>query len=100
MSKQFSLLAAAVSYARLGWHVFPLHTPLPDQSPPCSCGNLKCEQPGKHPREKGWQQSATTVEAVIKRWWGQWPEANIGLVTGPANGLWVLDVDQRHDGLD
>ena len=51
---------------------------------------------GKHPRIKGWKESASTDEAEIRRWWGLWPDANIGIATG--RSLVVLDVDPRNDG--
>jgi hypothetical protein len=35
---------------------------------------------------------------MIRSWWGRWPQANIGLVTGEGSGLVVLDVDPRHGG--
>jgi len=37
---------------------------------------------------------------LIRRWWGRWPDANMGVVTGAASGLVVLDVDPRHGGFD
>jgi Bifunctional DNA primase/polymerase, N-terminal len=30
---------------------------------------------------------------MIRGWWVQWPEANVGIVTDPESGLCVLDVD-------
>lgn len=44
---------------------------------------------GKHPRIR----NGLTDEAIIRRWWNQWPEANIGVVTGRESGLIVLDID-------
>jgi Bifunctional DNA primase/polymerase, N-terminal len=43
-------------------------------------------------------KDATTDEAVIKEWWRQWPDALVGVPTGEASGLFVIDVDSgRHD---
>ena len=36
----------------------------------------------------------------MRSWWGLWLNANIGVVTGPRSGLFVLDVDTDHDGDD
>jgi hypothetical protein len=36
----------------------------------------------------------------IRAWWGRWPDANIGIVTGRASGLVVLDIDPRNGGDD
>ena len=38
-------------------------------------------------------KDATTDEAQIREWWARWPEALIGMPTGPASNLVVLDVD-------
>jgi len=34
----------------------------------------------------------------VRQWWGRWPDANIGLVTGKVSEIVVLDVDPRHGG--
>jgi hypothetical protein len=41
---------------------------------------------------------ATRDPDRIVRMWQREPHANIGLATGGASGVWVLDVDDRHDG--
>jgi hypothetical protein len=87
---------AALAYAARGWRVLPLHNP--DTRRGCSCARgLTCETPGKHPRIQRWQERATKDEGDVRRWWGFWPDANIGIATG--DGLNVLDVDPRHGGL-
>lgn len=50
----------ALWYATVkGWAVFPCHTV--DENGVCSCyAREKCENPGKHPRIKGWKEQATT----------------------------------------
>jgi len=42
-----------------------------------------------------YQNKCSTVEE-INRWWGQWPDANIAVVTGKISGLVVLDLDIKH----
>jgi hypothetical protein len=70
-------LAAALLYARLGWPVVPLFTPTDGV---CDCPKrAACESPGKHPRTLKGLDDATTDEAKIRRWWGMWPHANIGI---------------------
>jgi hypothetical protein len=66
------LLEAALRYAGLGLRVIPLR-----------------------PRDKApilsdWPAKATTESDTIRKWWQQYPDANIGLVCGD---LFVLDVD-------
>jgi len=81
-------LALAVEH---GWPVFPLHVV---QGGLCSCGQgTKCQSPGKHPRTFRGLHDATTDPDQIAAWWGQWPDANIGLATGAASGLYVVDCD-------
>lgn len=86
----------AIAYARRGWSVIPLHTPEGDG---CSCGRRDCPAPGKHPRAR-WEAAMRerASEAQVIAWWHRWPDANIGVVTGPVSGLAVLDIDPRHDG--
>src|SRR5215218_6677258 len=76
-----AMLRAALSYAARGVPVFP------------------CEPSGKRPLTKGGFWDATTDEALIRGWWGRWPKANIGVPTGRASGLLVLDVDAA-EGLE
>jgi len=90
-----TLLRSALEYARLGWPVFPQHTPTPDGG--CSCGQ-DCDYPGKHPRIKGGSTQATTVEAPIRAWWTRWPSANIGCVAGNRSGLLIVDIDPKNGG--
>lgn len=84
-------LAAALEYAAQGIAVFPLHTPSSDGS--CSCRNADCGSVGKHPRTPNGVKDATTDAEQIRRWWTQWPEANIGIATGAGSDLVVIDVD-------
>ncbi|HEY9285908.1 MAG TPA: bifunctional DNA primase/polymerase [Pyrinomonadaceae bacterium] len=95
--KEPDLSAAALSYARRGWHVFPLHSPDPDRGCTCAMGKA-CTSPGKHPRTRKGLKDATTDERQIKAWWQKWPLANVGLTTGKASGLVAVDVDHRGGG--
>lgn len=94
-------LDAAVSYAKRGWAVIPLHSIRPDGE--CTCGNYGCHSIGKHPIAAlvpNGLINATTNEDVIKEWWNKYPNANIGIVTGSISGFIVLDVDPKHDGFN
>jgi hypothetical protein len=90
-----TLLDAALAYAARGWPVFPVHTPTKKG---CSCGQPDCGQIGKHPRTKHGFKDASTDPAQIRRWWKAWPQANIGVPTGEASGLVVVDIDPRNGG--
>lgn len=86
------LLKAALDYAAQGWPVFPLHTP---KNGRCDCpARDGCDSPGKHPRTRNGLSDATTEELQIRRWWRQWPIANIGLAV--PTGYVVIDVDSER----
>lgn len=65
---------AALEYARQGWPVFPC--------------NIQ-----KKPMTKNGFKDATTDEQAIRQWWSKTPAPSIGIATGSASGLLVLDVD-------
>lgn len=96
------MLDAALWYAvRRGWRVAPLHDVVKGR---CSCGKTDDDhfrrQGGKHPLHKGWQENATTDPDTITGWWRFRPNANIGIATGEASGIFVLDVDPDNDGFE
>lgn len=94
-------LTAALLYASLGWPVLPLHSTR-DKGRPCTCNSRSCTSPGKHPVAAlvpHGLTDASTDPSVIRGWWARWPNANVGIATGHG-GLWVLDVDTRHGGLE
>lgn len=71
------LLKAALDYAGRGWPVFP------------------CVPNGKAPITENGFKDAVVDEVQIRRWWKGNPNANIGIATGSASGLVVVDVDVR-----
>lgn len=75
-----SCKAAALFYAGSGWRVIPLN--------------------GKIPLTSHGSKDGTTNSEIIERWWDQWPQANVGICTGPESGLLVIDVDPRNGGTD
>jgi len=82
VSEGTEFLAFAIRYAKLGFRVFPVR------------------ERGKEPLIADWPNKATTDEEVIREWWGRWPRANIGIVTGAYGGgfFCVLDFDPRSGG--
>lgn len=88
----------ALSYAKRGWGVFPLHFV---HSEKCRCMSPNCASPGKHPIAKyapNGVKDATTDETKVIEWWGDCPPANIGVATGKKSGIFVLDVDYKNGG--
>ncbi len=91
-----SPLAEALAYARRGWRVFPIHSV---RDGVCTCHDGRdCKSAGKHPWTHHGFNDGTTDEAKIKRWWQEHPDANVGIVTGAASGIVVIDVDPRNEG--
>ena len=75
---QAELLEAALGYAGRGLPVFP------------------CK--GKRPHTEHGFHDASTDTATVLAWWQRWPTASIGIPTGAASGIDVLDVDVQHGG--
>jgi hypothetical protein len=91
--------SSAQRYIERGWAVVQLHDVAGGL---CSCGSADPEhaaaQGGKHPIGKGWQNAGLRTPAAVADAWARRPGANIGIVTGRASGIWVLDVDPLHGG--
>ena len=67
----------------------------------CASNNFKvfpCKPAEKSPLIKGWEEQATTDHQQISDWWTQWPNANIGVMTGLASGFFVVDLDVKGNG--
>jgi Bifunctional DNA primase/polymerase, N-terminal len=87
---------AALRYASHGYPVFPLRprskTPAlpaahPEGDPQRRVCHGECGQLGH-----GLYDATTDPEQVFA-WWRWWPMGNIGIPTGPASGLLVVDLD-------
>ena len=68
------LLDAALDYAARGLPVFP------------------CVSRGKTPAVARGFHAATCNPATIRRYWTD-PDRNVGIPTGAASNVWVLDID-------
>lgn len=97
-----TLLDAALRYAALGFRVFPV---APRDKVPLLTGAHPEGDP-LHGRCKGecgkdghGCHDGTTDEGKIRAWWAEHQYANIGVSTGKASGLWVLDLD-GEDGIN
>lgn len=88
-------LKAALFYSQKGFLVFPIHSRTNEGL--CDCGK-DCDSPAKHPFTPRGFKDATTDETTIRKWFSQWPQANIGIATGATSGIVILDVDPRNGG--
>ncbi|MCX4455255.1 bifunctional DNA primase/polymerase [Streptomyces sp. NBC_01728] len=87
------LLAAALSAAGRGWHVFPLR---PGTKRPALHGEAACPRTGACAGgHRKWEQRATTDPDRIRATWSRGP-FNVGIATGPS-GLLVVDLDMPKD---
>lgn len=77
-------LTAAIEYAtKYGWAVFPVHPQTKRPMTPHGCRDAK--------KDVG----------AIKAWWKRWPDAGVGVATGSASGLVVIDEDiDENRGID
>jgi hypothetical protein len=72
------VIQTALALAARGFHIFP------------------CRPRDKRPATVNGLKDATTDPDIIRAWWRQQPDNNIAIATGPASGVFVVDVD----GLD
>ena len=72
---------AALHYLSYGWSVIPL-------------------QPGEKRPMVQWEvyQKKCPSRDQVQKWFDEYPDANVGVVTGEISGLVVLDVDPAHGG--
>ena len=75
-------LTEALDCAARGWHVFPAEI---------VNGNKKGCVSGKQNGGARW--GATVDPDTIRRYWARFPDALLGVMTGPESGLFVVDVD-------
>lgn len=92
------VLTYALAYAERGYPVLPLHG-LKDGVCTCSKG-AKCTSSGKHPKTTNGVKDATTDEATIVGWFKNKPHTNVGIATGCASWLFVVDVDPDKGGFE
>lgn len=81
MKAQTPTHKAALSYAKYHWSIIPMRTR------------------EKRPLIRWMQyQQRCATSSEINQWYEQWPDANVGIVTGVVSGIVVLDIDPRHGG--
>lgn len=71
-----ALLEGALDLLRFGWSMLPIQPR--GKTPLVSWAAL---------------QGCAAEEEVVRAWWKRWPDANVGVVTGPVSDIVVVDVD-------
>jgi hypothetical protein len=96
------MMEAALYYARNDVPIFPVWNPTENGGCACPKG-LDCKNAARHPigflAPHGLQDATTDPDQILE-WWGQCPEANIGMPTGAWTGAVVLEVDLEKGGID
>ena len=87
----------ALSYARAGLPVLPLHSP--GLTGRCSCRRADCDRIGKHPRLLHGLTEASTDPRQLHAWWTRWPAANIGVRTGGLADVCDIDSGAGREAL-
>lgn len=89
------ILQAALAYAARGWPVLPCS---PVHKRPLVA--REHDDDGKPIPKTGGLYKASTDPVAIRAWWKKWPKALIGLRTGRASGLLVVDLDPKAHPAD
>lgn len=82
--------------ASRGIRIVPLHHTESDGR--CTCGNVECTSPGKHPTVSAWPTVATTDHEIIDEWFNNNPKMNYGSMAGAEVFIIDLDVKKGDDG--
>jgi len=82
----------ALAFAKRGYAVLPLHG---ISNSRCTCGDVSCASPGKHPRILHGVKDATTDPDLISEWFDEHPRTNYGVCT---DLLPTIDIDPRNGG--
>jgi Bifunctional DNA primase/polymerase, N-terminal/Primase C terminal 1 (PriCT-1) len=86
MSEESPILVAALALAARGFKVLPVcpaHV---------GCGSKSCRR-GKHPIPRNWQTQSSGDPAQIHKWFKRYPDAGLGIATGPGSNAFVIDTD-------
>lgn len=92
--KHFNSQDARFFINTYGFSLFPIHGI--NQNGSCTCGNIDCKSPGKHPATNdGFKSASKDIEEIKKLWAGR-TGLNVGIATGKASGVFVVDCDSEQ----
>ncbi len=58
--------------------------------------SFPCRPGSKPPLTQHGYKDASADPECLRRWWSQWPEANVGIPTGVRSGFVVFDIDVKN----
>ena len=90
-------LDAALEYLEMGYSPVPVCHPTHHV---VSEDHIEtCDNPGKRPLVN-WRefQNTPAPAAVLRKWWARWPNALVGILTGPGTGCFGVDIDTDKGG--
>lgn len=93
------ILGEALKAISYGWAVLLVHGI--NQAGKCTCGDVDCSSPGKHPVASACPhgvKDATKDPEIVRKWFADFPESNYGIATGAISGIVVVDADIRESG--
>lgn len=88
-----SVLAMMTRFVEQNFPVVPIHGIVDGK---CTCGNIECQSPGKHPDSslvRNGVKGATTDLETIRSWHSKHPDMNYAVATV---GLAVIDCDSKE----
>ncbi len=92
--------AIALTYPHRGLRIIACHWPAPTELPQfCSCGDIACPTPARHPIGTLTTNDATTDLGQLGRWWLAHPTANPATITDERVGVIELHHPAKPDAL-
>lgn len=91
----------AISLVKRGIRVMPVHgLKWHRDELGCTCGRKDCRSVGKHPIFLKWQQLGQESIPTVQTWFTHYKDANLGVITGKASGIVVMDIDPKNEGYE
>jgi hypothetical protein len=86
----------AIFYHEHGWPIFPCRNQAEEVADPSTGELITLNE--KTPKTSNGFKGASKFRRIIDRWWSDWPDSAVGIPTGAATGVFVLDIDCKPGG--
>lgn len=86
----------AIFYHEHGWPIFPCRSQAEEVGDQSTGELITLNE--KTPKTSNGFKGASKFRRIIDRWWSDWPDAAVGIPTGAATGVFVLDIDNKPGG--